>query len=210
MDTKNLHQTIEDQQQKIQELEQTIQIQNDIIWKITEELSQKVEEITLISYTDPLTCVANRRKFDEIIQAEMNRTNRYGKIFSLILLDIDYFKKINDTHGHAFWDTVLQQVAQIMKSHIRVTDTVARYGWEEFALILPETDIIWAIHVADKIRKLIEEYPIEKDEDHIYITASLWVSLSNQEMDVDTLFHKADTALYSSKQNGRNQVSFES
>ncbi|MNL29405.1 Response regulator PleD [compost metagenome] len=139
----------------------------------------------------------------------MQRSQRYGHQLSLIILDIDFFKAANDVLGHLGGDTVLKQLAALLKDKVRKVDIVARYGGEEFAIILPETGYDSGMHVAERIRGWIEEYPFTDQEKlpHRVITASLGVATYPVHAGtMDELIHTADEALYQAKQAGRNRV----
>ncbi len=165
---------------------------------------QKIEEkLIQLATIDPLTSIPNRRKFDEVLEYEMNRDARYKNELSLVFCDLDYFKKINDEHGHKIGDDVLKAFTRMVSENIRKTDVVARWGGEEFALLLPETSIMIAAGTAEKLRKETEQF----DVPHVgHITASFGVT---QYIEGDTeasLINRADDALYKAKKNGRNRV----
>lgn len=156
---------------------------------------------------DELTGAFNRRYLSTIITYEFERSKRYKRPSCLIMIDLDYFKKINDTYGHLTGDFVLKTVAQILNSTIRNIDILTRYGGEEFCCLLPETSIENAIIVAERLRKHIEEHEFNFDNKVIKITISCGVSEVKESIpDVDTLIKNADEALYKAKANGRNQV----
>jgi diguanylate cyclase (GGDEF)-like protein len=165
---------------------------------------QKIEEkLVQLATIDPLTSIPNRRKFDEVLQYELNRDSRYKNELSLVFCDLDHFKKINDQHGHKVGDDVLKAFTRLMSENIRKTDVIARWGGEEFALLLPATDIRIASRTAEKLRKQTEAYEFP----HVgKITASFGVT---QLIDGDSdtsLINRADNALYKAKKNGRNSV----
>jgi len=154
--------------------------------------------------TDGLTGVANRRCFTETLYLEFERARRYEQPLSLIVADLDYLKKINDTYGHKTGDDAIKSIAQVMSQSSRAIDLCARYGGEEFCLLLPNTDLALAQQISERLRKLISETPIEGPGN---ISASIGVaSFPNHAMDPDTLFLQADAALYEAKQGGRNRV----
>lgn len=169
---------------------------------IGEDISAK-KELESLSMIDQLTKIYNRRKLDEVLFHEFNRAIRYEKPMSVMLIDIDFFKKINDTYGHQIGDEVLQNVAQIFKDHIRSTDYVGRYGGEEFMIICPETQKDAALILAQKLRQIIEEYPFKVVKS---VTVSIGVSEYAPELSVADVIEKADKALYKAKAQGRNQV----
>src|SRR3954470_1008501 len=134
------------------------------------------DEIYRLTTVDGLTQVFNRRYFEETLERELSRCNRYGRALSLVLLDIDFFKTINDTHGHLAGDHVLKHVASSLKTRVRREDIVARYGGEEFGLLLPEVDLKGAVLLAEKARKLIEKTRFEFDKTEIGVTVSAGVA----------------------------------
>lgn len=176
---------------------------------VTEERKLRAE-LEHLATTDPLTGVANRRKFTEVAESELARSARYGNATSLVLLDIDHFKSVNDTYGHDFGDAALKQTALILSHEVRVgVDLVARIGGEEFALVLPETDDIAAVTVAERIRTEIEAAPVTFQDRTTPLTISLGVAtcFGNEDgVTLNNLIKQADTALYKAKANGRNQT----
>ena len=159
-----------------------------------------------MAYTDPLTQANNRASFDHLIQREISLAQRHNKELSLIFLDIDHFKSINDGHGHECGDKVLEIVAKWIKSSLRKSDIMFRYGGEEFVVLLSETDLAGAEIVAERIRKTIARHTLSYDMTNLNITASLGVSTLHPEDTVDSLVKRADEAMYQAKNNGRNQV----
>ncbi|EON71491.1 diguanylate cyclase [Lysinibacillus sphaericus OT4b.31] len=154
------------------------------------------------SVTDKLTGLKNRRFFQEKIEAHFALYDKNETIFSLLILDIDHFKRMNDTFGHQVGDEVLAQIAQILKMQARVGNIVARYGGEEFVLILPDTDIDESIAVAEQIRLAVEQAQWQIDG----IIVSIGVAtVTTEDTDV-TILKRTDQALYASKENGRNRV----
>jgi diguanylate cyclase (GGDEF)-like protein/PAS domain S-box-containing protein len=169
-----------------------------------QDITQKVA-LEKASITDTLTQVNNRMRFDEISQQRLEEFSRYDKISSLIICDIDDFKLINDKYGHSIGDEVLKKFAKVLKQNVRFTDTLARWGGEEFVILLPQADITHAVAAATKIRSAIETYDFGCDE---RITASFGVSMTQDE-DTQTLwFNRADKALYLAKQSGKNSVNY--
>lgn len=155
-----------------------------------------------ISMTDPLTKLFNRLKVDESLNKLIYSYKRYGDVFSLVLLDIDNFKSINDAHGHLTGDKVLIQVANILKKNSRKIDTVGRWGGEEFLIMCPKTRLGDVLKFAKKLRVMIEENSI----DDIKVTASFGVAQVMEGDDQTTIVSRADRALYEAKKSGRNQV----
>lgn len=163
-----------------------------------------------MALTDPLTRLANRRQFEIVLSREISRTINYHRPLSLVMLDIDFFKKVNDTWGHLAGDAILQKMGALIKEDFRPTDMIARYGGEEFAAVLPETCLDEAVQLAESFRKIIENTKFEVDNAVINITISLGVATfesSSTWRDPETeLIDAADQALYRAKQQGRNRV----
>ena len=165
-------------------------------------------ELRQIAMTDSLTGAETRRSFEAQLDREIKRTQRYAKVFSLIMLDLDHFKAVNDTHGHGAGDIVLQTVAARIKHHMRGSDIFARIGGEEFALILPETDLVGAKVIAERIRESIASEPIALPETRINVTGSLGIAtFTDPSETAGALLDRTDAALYQAKRNGRNRVS---
>ncbi len=163
-----------------------------------------------IAITDELTGVYNRRYFLDVAEREIARALRFGKPFSTILLDIDGFKKINDSYGHVAGDAVLAAVASTCLRHCRRIDTFARYGGDEFYFLLPECTQEEAQTFAERIRAAIEQFRIQYDGLAIPVTVSLGVQMfGGSEDSLDRLLIRTDNAMYSAKQAGRNRISVE-
>lgn len=163
-----------------------------------------------MALTDPLTKLANRRQFEIVLGREISRTLNYHRPVSLIMLDIDFFKKVNDTWGHLAGDAILQKMGAMIKEHFRPTDISARYGGEEFAIVLPETCLEEAAEWAENLRKLVEAAKFAFEEAVIAITISLGVAtfesdISWEQPETD-LIDAADQMLFRAKQQGRNRV----
>lgn len=171
---------------------------NALRFDITDRI--KLKELTI---TDKLTKVSNRLYLDTNYANEMKRAKRYGTIFSTIIIDIDFFKKVNDTFGHQVGDDVLMKLAQILQKNIRKIDILGRWGGEEFLIICPETTIEDAKILAEKIRFKIEQYDFSIDYS---ITCSFGVSQYNKNDEKEDIFKRADKALYAAKESGRNKV----
>ena len=167
------------------------------------ELKNKEIELENISRTDQLTRISNRMRLDEVLQNQYNRFYRNNELCSVILIDIDHFKLVNDEYGHLIGDSILIEFASILKLSVRVDDTVGRWGGEEFLIILPHTNLKLAIQLAQKLKTKIN--------DHIFTTvkhqtASFGVATLEKGITIQTLLYTADNALYQSKSNGRNCV----
>jgi len=153
--------------------------------------------------TDYLTGLCNRAKFDALFHDELIRAQRYRHSFSLILADIDHFKTVNDDYGHLVGDAVLKEFAQLLSQHIRQTDSVARWGGEEFIILCPNTDNDGAVQLAEKLRHVIQEYVFTSIG---HKTASFGVATYHPQWDGLDLFRNVDKALYQAKDTGRNKV----
>jgi diguanylate cyclase (GGDEF)-like protein len=175
---------------------------------LQDELKRSNELLRELSNTDPLTRLYNRRYLTKILDNELNRSERYNEDLTFIILDIDNFKKVNDTYGHQNGDTVLSAVAGVIQEGRRSYDIAARYGGEEFVLVLPGTNLQGGIMVADHLRKDVQTIIFEQPMEKLILTVSAGVATfpSPQVNDVDSLIRMADEALYRAKQNGRNRV----
>ena len=163
-----------------------------------------------LAQTDPLTQLLNRRALTERISAEMERALRYDSTLALLMIDLDHFKRVNDSYGHLVGDDVLRDVGQLLLETIRGSDIVARYGGEEFLLLLPETDDTGAEAFADRIRSAVELHPFSSGEEGkpLRLTASIGVAVypAARIESVEDLLARADAALYRAKADGRNRV----
>jgi len=167
-------------------------------------------EVQHMAITDALTGLYNRRGIFELGQREVERFQRFGRPLSLIMLDIDHFKLVNDAHGHTTGDAVLREVSKSCRAIIRQVDIFGRYGGDEFVILLPETDTFMACEVADRLRHEVEETAIHLDQAEIKITISLGVSRAVKDThSLAGLLERADAALYNAKHNGRNRIEIE-
>jgi diguanylate cyclase (GGDEF)-like protein len=192
------------------ELEQRVLERTESLSQANEALQHEIavrtrmqEELQRLATTDALTGLRNRRAFDAFAAHEINRAERTGDALSIILFDIDYFKQINDNFGHHIGDEVLIGLAQLIGGRLRASEILARWGGEEFIMLLPQTDIENAVHLAGVLRRLMEanEFPqVGK------VTASFGVTQFSRGDSMDSMLQRADTALYRAKENGRNRV----
>ncbi len=159
-----------------------------------------------LAYTDPLTQAKNRACFNDILKREINLAIRHKKNLSIIFIDIDHFKAINDNYGHECGDVALISVAKRIKESLRRSDILFRIGGEEFVVLLSDTDIDGAQLLAERICKSIERHSLAYDMTVIKLTASLGVSMLRSGDTTDTLVKRADSAMYKAKKSGRNQV----
>ena len=177
-----------------------VELQNDLI-----AANRRLERLSI---TDGLTDLHNHRHFQDELARHFSESARYERPLSLALIDLDFFKKVNDTYGHAVGDQVLKTVARIFSESIRSTDLAARYGGEEFAVIMPETAMEDALSFAEKIRSMVEQTVVTTDQADVRVTVSIGIS-SAPHPDIHTpkdLIEEADSALYRAKEGGRNQV----
>jgi two-component system cell cycle response regulator len=178
---------------------------------LQKELLETNKRLELLSITDGLTKLHNHRYFQDELARAFEESQRYQRPLSLAMIDIDFFKKFNDTYGHAVGDDVLKQAADLYRHSVRSTDLVARYGGEEFAVMMPETALDDGIAFAEKIRNMIETTPLDTQAGPLNVTVSLGVaSVPHSRIhSAKELIVAADKALYRAKRNGRNQVQAE-
>ena len=177
-----------------------------LITDITESERQQAE-LTRLATTDPLTGIAHRRSFFDHAQREVERARRYGPPLGVFVLDLDFFKRVNDTYGHAVGDVVLQSVARHALSQMRITDIIARTGGEEFGALLPETAADDVTRAAERLRRSLAEMDIPTPAGPVKVTASIgFASFIPGEDRIEPALARADAALYRAKQNGRNRV----
>lgn len=167
------------------------------------DLRRTLEEVKTLAATDRLTGLLNRARMEELVQAEAIRASRYGQPAALIFLDIDHFKDINDTLGHASGDEVLRQTAELVRENVRITDSFGRWGGEEFMLLLPNTDLMQARRLAEKLRRVLADHarpalaPVSGSFGVAeYVAGESW----------ESWVARADAAMYLAKQNGRDRV----
>jgi len=190
--------------------------------RVNEELRHAIEELeeskkaiedknkvlSELSIRDGLTGLFNHRFMDQVMAQELSRAQRYGTDISCLLMDLDYFKEVNDTYGHAFGDFVLKEFSSRLKEHARGSDHAFRYGGEEFLLLLPQTDIIGAQIAGEKFRKVCESKPFSDGINSTDLTVSIGITSlqAHQPVDVNELIAFGDKALYRAKADGRNRV----
>jgi diguanylate cyclase (GGDEF)-like protein len=174
---------------------------------INETLRRKNEELHRISITDSLTGLYNRKHMLEALDKEVNRCLRHNRTFALLIIDIDHFKKYNDSYGHLAGDEVLRRLGSVFKASIRTCDYAARYGGEEFIFLLPETDAASGAQTAERIRSQVAKEEFGSDEKPIVVTVSVGVAAyPDNGDDPESVLRYADDALYKAKEYGRNQV----
>ncbi len=178
-----------------------------LVWRDITERKRLEDNLRYLAATDPLTGVYNRRHFMKIGTDEVARCRRYQKPMSLLMLDIDHFKMINDKYGHDVGDLVLQAVTSACRQTLRDIDTFGRIGGEEFAVIMPETDIQQAVTGAQRLRKAVMELKVQCFETRVNVTVSIGAAcLTEQDQAIELILKKADQALYQAKNSGRNRV----
>ncbi len=166
----------------------------------------EMRRLQQLAITDPVTSLTNHRFFQERVREELDRSKRHGRSFSLLMIDVDYFKLFNDKYGHPAGDQALFRLAQLLKKATRLADTISRYGGEEFTMILPETARAPALEVAERIRKDMETSIIDPVNRHVFTFSIGLSTFPDDALTVEELIFKADQALYQAKQKGRNRV----
>lgn len=184
-----------------------------LIYDVTEFASSKRaleranEQLAKLSMTDRLTGLLNRGTWENLVDAEYERFRRYGQATSLVMFDIDHFKRVNDTYGHLAGDEVIRHTAQVTRNNIRQSDSAGRYGGEEFGIILPETDAESARVICGRIREAIENSTVSTTAGDIRYTVSMGIAqLTETPENYMQWMQKADEALYKAKESGRNKV----
>ncbi len=171
------------------------------------KMKYQYTEKEFMSVLDGLTGLYNRRQFELGLEQEFNRTKRHPADFSMAILDIDFFKKVNDTHGHQYGDYVLKTVSDIMKACFRKTDLLYRYGGEELVMIMPETNIEGALIPVQRLRRSVEEYDFDYNGVKAKVTVSIGLTMNFQEFKSSAdMLKSADESLYKAKESGRNRV----
>lgn len=173
-----------------------------------QQQSRLIRELELLATTDTLTSINNRRHLFVLAEKEIQQADIYQYDFSVLMIDIDHFKQINDTYGHDTGDEVLKTVAQTMLSCLRQDDHIGRFGGEEFVILLPKTDLLKAVNLAEQIRERIAQIKMDfNEEKNIKITVSIGVSqYKDKNETIDTILKRADQRLYQAKKQGRNRV----
>ena len=193
----------------IRQLQKSLEEKNNLLTREIEQRKKIQEELERIVILDPLTGLFNRRHFFNVAFTEFKKAHRYNRPLSVILLDADHFKNVNDSYGHAVGDRVLIHLSQIMKKCLRVVDILARYGGEEFIILLPETNLPHTMHAAERIREQVENTPLFLEDGQVHLTVSLGISdiqSCPNDCSFDHLLVNADRALYMAKNTGRNRI----
>jgi diguanylate cyclase (GGDEF)-like protein len=171
--------------------------------------NRSTEVLRRLATTDPLTGAFNRRHFMELMNREQRRADRYNTIYSILMIDIDHFKEINDSFGHQMGDEAIRAMADACRRATRPTDLVARYGGEEFIITLTHTDQAGAVRVAERLREAVYLIALPTEKGALSFTISVGISTYVKKIAVDKLIGRADQALYKAKQAGRNRVCVE-
>lgn len=195
----NAHLTIRNQQKALAHQNKELKAKSALITSQAEKLKE-------LACRDPLTGLANRREFLARAGDEESRFERTGKPFAILMIDIDHFKRINDTYGHECGDFVLVGISRCLEENLRKQDVVARWGGEEFIVLLPESDRKGALGVAEKIRNSINNKQYSCRNVSLSVTATLGVCFQNGNRHIEELIRRADEALYKGKKAGRNRV----
>ncbi len=165
------------------------------------------EELRQLATTDPLTGASNRRHFIDKASAELKRCKRYGSKMAVLMLDVDYFKQVNDTYGHCIGDEVLKQLVHCCHQELRTNDIFGRFGGEEFAAVLVESHQETALQTCERLSQQISKLKIRSGREQVSITVSIGLAMhSAADTSIDSLLKRADDALYSAKNAGRNQI----
>ena len=167
---------------------------------------QAREDLLQQATHDPLTGVFNRRQLEDVLRKEVVRAERHARPLSVAMMDADHFKAINDTYGHQTGDEVLRAISDRCRKSLRSHDVFGRYGGEEFVIVFPETNLEEAGAVAERLRVAVAENPIQVGDNALGVTVSIGLAAYAPGQDVDKLFQRADSALYTAKQDGRNLV----
>lgn len=178
------------------------------IKSLQDELKKANEQLKRLTNVDHLTGLFNRRYLAELLEGEFFRAKRNGESLSLVIIDIDFFKQVNDTYGHQNGDVVLSSVAEVVQQQMRAYDSAARYGGEEFVLVFPSTSLEGGVVVAERLRQAVLAYSFPAPLEDLTLTISSGVATYPSPLvdNIDSLFRQADEALYRAKQNGRNRV----
>ena len=172
-------------------------------------INRSSEVLRRLATTDPLTGTFNRRHFMELMAREQRRADRYNTTYSVLMIDIDHFKRVNDTYGHQVGDHAIQAMAEACKNTTRPTDIVARYGGEEFIVTLTHTDRVGALKVAERLREAVAEIALPTEQGALSFTISIGLSTYVKRSAVEQIIGRADQALYKAKETGRNRVCVE-
>lgn len=186
-----------------EEAEERNRLLQEMVEEKTYELQQAMEELANLAITDRLTGIYNRLKFDQELQDILEYIQRYKITASIALIDVDYFKNVNDEHGHLVGDNVLRILAKVLQDQVRNVDVLARWGGEEFIILMPETDQLHAVYAAERVRERVAGVDFHIDRP---LTLSIGVAEYTGSESADNWLRRVDDALYRAKMNGRNRV----
>ncbi|MEW6601769.1 MAG: diguanylate cyclase [Nitrospirota bacterium] len=209
---KNIDKKREVDMLQLEESQKNLELMTARITDIKREaeiIKEKAQEIEMESLHDRLTGAFNRKAYDQKIAETLADMRRYGVVSSLLICDIDDFKKINDTYGHKVGDLALKKLVSLFRERLRITDFISRYGGEEFAIILTHTDLSGAVKAAEGLVSFINKSIFSYQENKIPLTISIGASLFKEADDASTVFERADSALYLAKRSGKNTVKTE-
>ncbi|MDQ7049922.1 MAG: diguanylate cyclase [Enterobacterales bacterium] len=207
--TEQLDQYCETQQKNSEQLVQQMDKLSEQLRATEDEASRLKDDLAeqrVRAQTDPLTNLPNRYSYNERLTQEYNRWRRYRNSLTLVIADIDLFKQVNDVHGHAFGDKVLKEIASFLSAGVRESDFIARFGGEEFIILLPETSIVDATRAMNKIRLGVSKLEITHQNTLVPVTLSFGLSEFDNDDTTKAVFERADQALYRAKEKGRNRV----
>ncbi len=194
-----------DRSDEVEVVQQMASMLEDLEREIAQriELSARLEELVI---TDALTGIHNRRYFDKMLAREWSRFERYKHGFTLLLIDLDHFKSINDTHGHQLGDEVLRRIANTLRNTLRASDVIARYGGEEFAVIAPEMNVQVALQVAERLRENVKKSAMPEPIERVTVSIGVASTAHRDASSPDRLVRLADAHLYRAKDEGRDRV----
>lgn len=170
------------------------------------QLARKIQHLEKLAMVDDLTGIPNRRFLEQSLDARSNELTRYDWPYGVVIIDIDYFKQVNDTHGHQIGDEVLKMVAKTLAHNARVFDIVGRWGGEEFLAILPHVSLEQLNQIGDRYRRLVNSAECKSEKGPISVTVSIGAALANKDEDLEKLIERADKCLYNAKRYGRNRI----
>ncbi len=191
---------------------EAVRYPDEVLRKSLKGLVQRIADVEALATTDPQTHLFNRQATVGVLETEIERANRYQRPISVAMFDIDHFKRVNDTHGHAIGDDVLRHVASVLKDNVRSVDSLGRYGGEEFLLVMPETDVDGGMATAENLRRILGRTPVTVVTAtgelvfNVAISAGVTGYSGERSLDVDQLLREADSALYGAKESGRDQI----
>jgi diguanylate cyclase (GGDEF)-like protein len=191
---------------------ESVRYPDRVLREAIERLAARIADVEALATTDPQTRLLNRMATLRVLATEIERSNRYGRPLAVALFDIDHFKRVNDTHGHAVGDEVLRHVATVLKENVRSVDSLGRYGGEEFLLVMPETDVEGGVASAENLRRVLGRTPgfVPAEPADLQIAVAISAGVTGGEghrsLELDRLLREADSALYGAKEAGRDQV----